>query len=137
MMTAGSALESKKLARDIRNFNFTQWAENCKQICMSGIIAKFQQNKKLESMLKSTYPKKLVESSRDSLWGTGVILYDDNCLREERWKGNGCLGEMLMEYREILINPPKLNIPPLPDRKSTDTTNSHNTDMEMEPPPSN
>ena len=99
---------------------------------MPGIICKFQQNKKLDHLLKSTYPKKLVESSKDSLWGTGVILYDNNCLREELWKGPGCLGEMLMEYRDILINPPKLNIPPLlGKRELTDATSGHNTAMEI------
>ena len=85
-------------------------------------------------MLQSTYPKRLVESSRDTLWGTGVILYDNNCLQEELWKGTGCLGEMLMEYREILINPPKLNIPPLPEREEQrDTITEHNMETSHAP----
>ena len=134
MMMTNTALECKKLSRDIRNFNYTQWAENCKGICMPGLICKFQQNKKLQSMLQSTYPKRLVESSRDTLWGTGVILYDNNCLQEELWKGTGCLGEMLMEYREILINPPKLNIPPLPEREEQrDTITEHNMETSHAP----
>ena len=77
-------------------------------------------------MLLSTYPKKLVECSRDSNWGTGIPLQDRNCLQADRWKGQGHLGRMLMDYREVIKNPrPLTSTLPTMDVE-TDAINSHN-----------
>ena len=126
IMSAGSALECKRLARNIRNYDHGHWNDHCVELCMPGIICKFSQNERLKTMLLSTYPKKLVECSRDSNWGTGIPLQDRNCLQADRWKGQGHLGRMLMDYREVIKNPrPLTSTLPTMDVE-TDAINSHN-----------
>ena len=51
-------------------------------------------------MLKTTYPKILVEATSDRLWGTGVPMHDSNILKLEKWFGLGWLSEMLEKIKE-------------------------------------
>ena len=61
--------------------------------------AKFIQNKELMLLLQSTKDQTLVESSYDSIWGTGIPLKDPDCLDQTKWKNTGILGKILMEIR--------------------------------------
>ena len=40
---------------------------------------------------------KLAESCYDTLWGTGLTLYDQNVLKPSHWSNQGLLGDFLME----------------------------------------
>ena len=50
-------------------------------------------------ILLCTGDKLLVECSKDSIWGTGVLLYRWDCLQKRHWTGNGKLSDLLMEIR--------------------------------------
>ena len=52
-------------------------------------------------MLLNTGDKKIVESSKDDVWGTGIPLFHWDCLNECLWSSKGKLGTMLMEIRDI------------------------------------
>ena len=102
IMLADSALECKEIGRNIVGGNDTLWRNYAKDKCYPGILAKFRSNRHLADMLLSTGKKTLVEASYDSLWGTGIPLQNKSVLDTSLWKGNGILGEMLMEVRETL-----------------------------------
>ena len=100
ILTAKSPIECKKLSRNISNFNYKRWMENAKELCKDGIEAKFVQNPQIMQALLETGDKKLVECTKDYLWGTGVPLNDPQCLTEKCWKGQGLQGIMLQEIRQ-------------------------------------
>ena len=49
--------------------------------------------------LLNTGTKKLVESSYNDLWGTGIPMSNPNALDEMKWKSSGLLGKILMSIR--------------------------------------
>ena len=66
---------------------------------------KFKLNRHLADMLLSTGSSHLVEASYDKVWGTGILLKDQDCLNSSNWSGTGILGEMLMKIRQELLHP--------------------------------
>ena len=49
--------------------------------------------------LLNTGNKKLVESSYNDLWGTGIPMSNSNAIDEMKWKSPGLLGKILMSIR--------------------------------------
>ena len=99
-MNIGTSLGCKQAARDVLNYDSRRWISNAKEICKSGIEAKFMQNPALMNLLRSTGKKKLAEASYDNVFGTGVPLNSEDCLNESKWEGVGILGEILMDIRK-------------------------------------
>ena len=74
ILVSRSPFKCKQLAREIQNFNPTEWHEHAGKLCEKGITAKFHQNPCLLQLLTSTREKTLVECAYDKLWGCGVPL---------------------------------------------------------------
>ena len=53
-------------------------------------------------MLINTGALKLVESSKDKDWGTGIPIVDDRCLKPDQWANQRILGLILEEVRNHL-----------------------------------
>jgi len=69
------------------------WDNVRNNIMRKAVYSKFYQNKNLQELLLSTFPKKIIEASpRDSYWGYG-----------KNKKGNNMLGKILEEVRYILL----------------------------------
>ena len=85
------------------------WSKVASTLCLPGIKAKFAQNPDLLDILRNTGDQKLVESSYDRLWGTGIPIHNQDCLKPETWTSNGLLGTMLMKIREELPTIPSGN----------------------------
>ena len=102
LLSTDNALQCKDLARNITNFNRHSWNDNAKEMCESGISAKFEQNLELAEVLTGTDKKRLVQCCSDRVWGNGVPLFDDNCLKPEFWSSQGILGQILEEVRSKL-----------------------------------
>ena len=102
IMEASTPIECKQLAREIDNFDFDRWKQVAKETCYPGIRAKFLQNHNLSNILKSTGSQTLVESSYDTLWGTGIPLHREDCLNNSAWTSIGLLGMILMDIRNEL-----------------------------------
>ena len=102
LLSTDNALQCKDLARNITNFNRDSWNDNAKEMCESGISAKFEQNPELVEVLTGMDHKTLVECCSDRVWGNGVPLFDDNCLKPEFWSSQGILGEILEDVRSKL-----------------------------------
>ena len=98
-MKSDTSFECKQIGKQISaNNDPSSWEECAKEKCKPGILAKFTQNRPLLNTLLSTGNKRLVESSFDPLWGTGLPLYFDNWL--QGITQTGILGEILMEIRQ-------------------------------------
>ena len=105
IMYADTPLECKQLSREIVNYDENNWRQVAKNMCQEGITEKFKQNPTVSDILLETGNKKLVESSFDKFWGTGISLSNRNCLDQKMWANNGgILGEMLMTTRDLLRN---------------------------------
>ena len=102
ILASSSAFECKQLSRDITNYNRDTWLDRAKELSTPGIRAKFEQNPILGRMLLNTGSLKLVESSKDKDWGTGIPITDDRCLKPDQWANQGILGKILEEVRNHL-----------------------------------
>ena len=100
ILKSATALEVKKLSYKIENFNKHQWIQEGYEICERGVGAKFEQNKLLLDMLKTTSPRMLAEASSDKVWGTGFPLRDKDALNSSKWESEGWLSRMLMGIRD-------------------------------------
>lgn len=95
--------KQKALGRRVRNFNSKMWGEMMKNFAEEAIRAKISQNMKIYDKLVSTRGKSIGEASqRDTVWGTGVGIFQNNALNKSSWKGQNILGELLVEIRENL-----------------------------------
>ena len=74
ILKAEDAQDCKEIARDINNFNRNEWSKVAKELSEPGITQKFLQNQPLLATLMDTGNKTIVESSHDTIWGTGAHL---------------------------------------------------------------
>ena len=70
-----------------------------------GYQRKIPAEPRLLQMLKTTYPKTLVEATLDKQWGTGVRLRDPNVLNKEKWYGTGWMSSILSTIRDLDLPP--------------------------------
>ena len=101
LLNSEDALECKNIAREIKDFNRSNWNKVAEEQCFEGIKQKFFQNTDLLQFLIATGDKTLVESSYDDTWGTGLPLSDPECLNKSKWKSTGILGRTLKMVREL------------------------------------
>ena len=105
-----TSLACKTVSRKISlNDDVDRWSNVASTLCLPGIKAKFAQNPELLDILQNTGDKKLVESSYDKLWGTGIPIHNQDCLKSETWVSTGLLGTLLMKIREELRTIPSGN----------------------------
>ena len=105
VMLCETPLECKAVARDVKNYDHECWKQESKASCTPGILAKFEQNPSLSHLLACTGTKTLVECSKDKHWGTGIPLYEENCLDRTKWTSQGLLGEILESVRNVVTTP--------------------------------
>ena len=96
------ALECKRTAKEISNYDHEKWKDIARSMCEEGIKAKFLQNQPLRDLLLSAKGKDLAECCADTLWGTGVPLHEDTCLDKTTWKSQGLLGQILCSVRDYI-----------------------------------
>ena len=138
IMGSATSLECKKNSRLIRGFDRSRWEDVAKQVCYPGIRAKFQQNTDLlNTLLYKTGQKKIVESTNDKLWETGIPLNKVECLDQSKWTGQGILGEILEEIcHELSPSMPTIP-PPCPVGDSSYFTSALHCCTWRIPPPTN
>ena len=105
IMGCATLLECKSLSRQIRNVNTNKWDKVAGNICHPGIRAKFLQNPvALDTLLKKTGRKQIVECTSDHLWGTGIPLRDPLCLDTSKWISLGIMGQILENIRDEALH---------------------------------
>ena len=102
ILSTETALDSKLLARDIAGYDERRWKEVAYKECYKGLFEKFAQNEEIKQVLVNTGNKRLVESSYDQVWGTGIPLNDPSCLDRSKWTSPGILSKLLMDIRSKL-----------------------------------
>ena len=102
ILQCGKGHDCKRLSKEIHGFDRTEWENEAKILCSEGLCEKFKQNPRLKVYLLATGDKRIIESSYDPIWGTGIPLDDKAALHPRRWSNQGLLGEMLEEIRSIL-----------------------------------
>ena len=100
ILSCTTSLECKILSRQIRNYKDSKWDEVAGTVCYPGLQAKFQQNPHaMDTLIRKTGNKRIVECASDRLWATGIPLTDPNCLDDTKWISQGILGQMLESIR--------------------------------------
>lgn len=97
----------KRYGRQVKNFDVKIWKKESIKHMEKGLRIKFTdpQNKDLLDKLLSTYPKALAEASpTDLVWGIGLDKKDAIKIDPINWKGENCLGKLLMKIRNEIRN---------------------------------
>lgn len=101
IMDVDDPATQKQLGRQVSNFDPVKWREVCEEQFYPGLLAKYQQNEYLKTLLCDTEDKKLVEASpHDRIWGIGYNAV--NALSNMDSWGENLLGKMLERVREEL-----------------------------------
>ena len=81
-----------------------QWdIARTEQIMEAGVKAKFRQDEELKTELLSTSSKAFVECNvYDRLWGTGLIITNEDASKKAKWKGQNLMGTVLINVRGAL-----------------------------------
>ena len=86
----------------IKVFTQEDWNLVSQKIMEKAVTLKFQQNPKLQEILKATSGKMIAEASpSDNHWGIGLGLNDPNLLDQSKW-GKNKMGNILMIVRGSL-----------------------------------
>ena len=89
-----SSLECKILSKQIQNVDNSKWDEIVGAVCYLGIQAKFHQNPHaMDTLIRKTGNKRIVECASDRFWATGIPLNDPQCLDDTKWISQGILAK--------------------------------------------
>ena len=102
IMATSSTSKCKELGRSVKNCVTQEWNNRAKELCLPGLVCKFQQNSGLAAFLINTGSKVLLECCYDTVWGNGYPLSDPDCINSNKHENQGIQGEMLEEVRDIL-----------------------------------
>lgn len=92
---------AKALGRKVRGFNNEEWLQHRYDIVVRANQAKFSQNPELNTYLKGTGARIIVEASPvDSIWGIGLTKDDAKANNPNLWEGLNLLGFALMQVRD-------------------------------------
>ena len=90
--------QCKEEGKNIANYKNTVWEKKAKQLCKPGVKQKFMENQfPREVLTQKTRGKRIIECSKDPVWGCGMPLNDDDCLNSTKWTSQGIMGKMLEE----------------------------------------
>ena len=105
--------QCKQEGQKISKFNPETWEKNAYRLCKPGIHQKFLENEVLRLLLlNKTKGKRIAECTKDTVWGCGMSIHNDNCLDTTKWTNQGIMGRLLEEIRSELAGP---DLPPLPN----------------------
>lgn len=105
ILDAKTPKEAKKLGREVKNFDDTEWSKVRFNYMYEIVKEKFKQNDYLLEFLKNDdfKDKKFVEGSPiDGIWGVKIDYRNDSVNDERFWKGENLLGKVLDKVREEL-----------------------------------
>ena len=92
--------EIKALGRKVSNYDDHMWNGVRQIIIYEGLLEKFLQNEELKKEILSTKDAVLAECAvKDTIWGIGLSMKDENRFDKSRWRGTNLLGYALMLAR--------------------------------------
>lgn len=100
ILVANDPNDAKELGRTVKGYQEALWKKHRVDIVVRGNQAKFSQNEKLKTFLKTTGDKVLVEASpHDKIWGIGLEQSHPDASNPAKWRGLNLLGFGLMKVR--------------------------------------
>ena len=100
---AKTGRQCKEAGKLTSNYKKTVWEQRAPELCKQGIRQKFIENKiPRDVLLHKTSGKRIVECTKETPWGCGLPLKDDNCLLPTKWISQGIMGTMLEAIRQEL-----------------------------------
>lgn len=92
--------EIKALGRKVSNYDDHMWNGVRQIIIYEGLLEKFLQNEELKKEILSTKDAILAECAvKDTIWGIGLSMKDENRFDKSKWRGTNLLGYALMLVR--------------------------------------
>lgn len=103
-LSCSNPADCKGILNALKDDHVQEWEEARAPVLMKALRGKYGQNKHLGAYLRSTFPRRLGEASKDSVWGIGLELKDKNVTQHSSWHpGANLLGRSLMTVRDELI----------------------------------
>ena len=104
ILKTDNVAEIKTLGRKVSNYDDHIWNGVRQVIIYEGLLQKFLQNEELKNQLLSTKNAILAECAvKDTIWGIGLSMKDENRFDKSKWKGTNLLGYTLMLVREQIL----------------------------------
>jgi len=105
VMEMSEAIDMKRSAKMIKNYNDFTWKKQVNDILQTALVAKFTQNEDMKAALLSTGDTVLGEASpTDTFFGIGISLSNPKAMNQRKWRGDNLLGKTLMQIRTSLLN---------------------------------
>ena len=115
IMGCKTSFDCKQMSWNIQNLDSQKWDAAAMTMCEPGIREKFVQNPHLmDTLIRRTENKTIIECANDRLWGTGTALGEEGCLEKNRWITQGILGRILERIRSEFLSstaPPTTTAP--------------------------
>ncbi len=105
IMEMSEAVDMKRSAKLIKNFNDSTWKEQARDILQTALAAKFTQNEEMKTALLATGDTVLGEASpTDTFFRIGLSLNNPKATDQRKWRGDNLLGKTLIQIRTSLLN---------------------------------
>ena len=96
-------VEQKRLGHKIQNYRQDKWESEMEGILFKGLMAKFEQNLDAANFLLATEDNNIIEANpKDSVFGVGLGLNQQDIWKRSMWKGANIQGKTLEKVRSIL-----------------------------------
>ena len=103
IMCATDPKEMYALGQQVKGFDEDIWLPKCKDIMMTGLLAKFQSTDTFKKAMLNTKDDIFVEcNGKDEYWGAGVYMSDPRSNDRSAFPGENHLGRLLMRVRSVL-----------------------------------
>ena len=104
ILKTDNVAEIKTLGRKVSNYDDHIWNGVRQVIIYEGLLQKFLQNEELKNQLLSTKDAILAECAvKDTIWGIGLSMKDENRFDKSKWIGTNLLGYTLMLVRKQIL----------------------------------
>ena len=104
ILKTDNVAEIKTLGRKVSNYDDHIWNGVRQVIIYEGLLQKFLQNEELKNQLLSTKNAILAECAvKDTIWGIGLSMKDENRFDKSKWRGTNLLGYTLMLVRKQIL----------------------------------
>lgn len=94
--------EAKAVLNLLKQDNEEEWGKEVEGFLLEALRAKFTQNDHLRAYLCDTQQREIGEASKDSRWGIGMTLQDDDVLNTTKWSTSGNLLGRTLSARKFL-----------------------------------
>ncbi|PVV00032.1 hypothetical protein BB559_000179 [Furculomyces boomerangus] len=108
LQSGGAPLVAKKLGRQVKPFDDSEWNKVRYPLMCLVLHAKFDSDPKLRAVLLETEGNFVEASPRDRVWGIGMGAKNVNATNPEAWRGGNLMGKALDLVRKVISeNKPK------------------------------